>query len=177
MDEAVGAWVRGQSHPVLTALLLAVTYAHNTIGLLAAGAVIGWLLWRRQQRAELATLVLALPGAMLLNVALKHLFQRQRPVLPDAVLFLDTYAFPSGHAAGTAVLYAFAALLAVRHLQHPAARVAAAACAVFMLLLVCWSRVYLGVHHPSDVLAGAAVGLLWLALCRATVRRVSTRER
>jgi undecaprenyl-diphosphatase len=89
---------------------------------------------------------------------------------------LETYGFPSGHAAGTTVLYALAAMLALRRLRRPAARAAAVAFAVFMVLLVCWSRVYLGVHYPSDVLAGAAVGLLWLALCRAIVRRGSALE-
>jgi membrane-associated phospholipid phosphatase len=166
IDEAVSAWLQANAHPALTRVLLVVTYAHNTVGLLLGGAVLGFVLWRRGLRGEALALAVALPGVMLLNVGLKHIFQRARPAWPDPVLVLDTYSFPSGHAAGSAALYGFVAALALRHLKQAEQRVAAVAVCAFMVALVCFSRVYLGVHYPSDVVVGAAVGLLGLWVCR-----------
>lgn len=171
MDEAVHAWFQSQRNPLVTPLMLAVTHLHSTWGLLVLTALFGLFLWRRGQADWLLPLVAAVPGGMLLNVGLKHLVQRTRPVVEEPILSLATYSFPSGHAAGAAALYAF---LAAWWLSRPRTRGGRAAMfsgAAFMMAWVDLSRVYLGVHYATDVAAGSVVGVLWVLACLAVLRR------
>lgn len=176
IDEVVHAWFQAHRVAWLTPLMLAVTWLHSTWGLLVMAALLGLLLWRRGERAWCGLVAVGVPGAMLLNVALKHLVQRARPVVEQPLIVLDTFSFPSGHAAGTAALYACVSvwLLARRPLAVPPTRVAVAT-AVVMVLWVSISRLYLGVHWLSDVLAGMAFGFLWvvawLTLLRQPLKR------
>jgi undecaprenyl-diphosphatase len=101
---------------------------------------------------------------MLLNVGLKHLFQRPRPILDEPLVELVTYSFPSGHAVASTVFYGAACALVCTHVRSPALRVLAVGAAIAMVLLVTFSRVYLGAHYLSDVVAGVAVGLASLLL-------------
>jgi len=114
------------------------------------------------------------PGGMLLNVALKHAFRRIRPSFDDPLLSLVTYSFPSGHTAAATVFYGLLACYLVRRTQAWRVRVLIVAGAVAMVMLVALSRMYLGVHYLSDVLAAAAEGAAWLAIC---VTAVSTLHR
>lgn len=176
IDDAVHAWFQAHHVAWVTPLMLAVTWWHATTGLLAMAAALGLLLWRRRERDWLLALAFAVPGAMLLNVALKHLVRRARPVVEQPLLVLDSYSFPSGHAAGTAALYTFLAAWLLSHLQRRAAwqRAILVAAAAAMVLWVSLSRVYLGVHYLSDVTAGMAIGtawsLAWVALARRRFR-------
>jgi membrane-associated phospholipid phosphatase len=101
-------------------------------------------------------------GAALFNIAIKHLIQRVRPALEDPLMALPTYSFPSGHATASTVFGGLICILVWRsRLQGPRAGIAIA-CAVAWIALVGVSRVYLGLHYPTDVVAGTAEGLLWL---------------
>lgn len=171
MDEALHAWFQSQRHPVVTPLMLAVTHLHSTWGLLVLTALFGLFLWRRGQVDWLLPLLAAVPGAMLLNVGLKHVVQRTRPVVDEPILALTTYSFPSGHAAGAAALYTF---LAAWWLSRPLPRRARAAVFAGAASMMAWvdvSRVYLGVHYATDVAAGSVVGVLWVLACLAVLRR------
>ena len=176
IDLAVSAWFHAHLHPTLTQLMLVLAHWHSTPGLLAMTALLGWALQRAGRSWWLLALVLSVPGVMLLNVGVKHLVQRARPQFDDPVLVLTTYSFPSGHTAGATVFYGFlAAYLATR----PRAKrwqgwiVAVAA---GMILLVGVSRIYLGVHYLTDVIAGMVEGVLWLALCLSGVRALRRRR-
>jgi undecaprenyl-diphosphatase len=111
---------------------------------------------------------------MLLNVGLKHIFHRARPHFDDPLLTLATYSFPSGHTASATVLYGLLACYLVAHSRSRARSVAIVAAAACMVGLVALSRMYLGVHYLSDVLAAAAEGCAWVATC---VTAVSTLRR
>lgn len=173
-DELVHAWFQSQRSPWATQAMLLVTYLHSTPGLLAMAAVLVVVLWRSGDRHWVPTLLVAIPGAMLLNVAVKHLVQRARPVVEQPVLVLESYSFPSGHAAGSAAFYTFAAAWLLSRMQgaRPAARAAVVAGAVAMTAWVALSRVYLGVHYLSDVIAGVLLGTLWLTVCLAVAARL-----
>ena len=123
----------------------------------------------------LLTLLMAVPGGMLLNVLLKSVFQRARPHFDDPLLILDSYSFPSGHTVAATLFYGvLAAYLISLPGMRWGRRLAAALSAVLMVALVALSRVYLGVHYLSDVLAGAAEGCAWLTVCvtaSASLRR------
>lgn len=102
-------------------------------------------------------LMLTVLGGTLLNPALKQIFAAPRPDLLAHLDIVHSYSFPSGHAAGTMIaLGAIAMVAARRHIYWAAA---------LAILLVGVSRVWLGVHWPSDVLAGWVEGVGWLALC------------
>lgn len=143
--------------PWLNTAMLLVAEAHRTVPVLAAAALLAaWRAWRRDGRGT--RLLLVVPAGMLLNLGLKHLFQRARPLLDEPLVELATYGFPSGHAVASSVFYGAACALVFMHARSLLARGLAAAGAVAMVLLVMVSRVYLGAHYLSDVVAGVAVG-------------------
>ncbi|WP_186510905.1 phosphatase PAP2 family protein [Caenimonas sedimenti] len=173
IDDIVHAWFQSHRVPWATQAMLFVTYVHGTLGLLAMVTALAGVLWRTGDKRWIPILVAGVPGAMLLNVGVKNVVQRARPVVEQPLLVLDTYGFPSGHAAGTAALYSFAAAWLLSRLRgRPLAwRAAVVVAAVFMTLWVSVSRLYLGVHFVSDVLAGMLLGTLWLMLCLAVPAR------
>ena len=122
---------------------------------------IGVVLVRRGRANDAALLVLAFAGASVVNALLKLVFHRPRPQL--AFVHLDTYSFPSGHAAtSSATFTVLAYLLASRH--HSAkARIWIGLGAAAAIALVGYSRLYLGAHYLSDVLAGISFGVAWAA--------------
>ena len=99
----------------------------------------------------------------LLNRALKLLFARERPELAEALRHASGYSFPSGHAMGATIVFGALAYLAFRGLRGWRQRGAALALATSMIVAISLSRVYLGVHWISDIAAGVAAGIIWLA--------------
>jgi undecaprenyl-diphosphatase len=104
-------------------------------------------------------------GAGLLSSGLKVLFGRARPELVEHLVGVSTPSFPSGHALGSAAIYLTLGALLAREFPKPALRRYFMAVAVTLTLLIGLSRVYLGVHWPSDVLAGWCIGALWAWGC------------
>lgn len=102
---------------------------------------------------------------MLLNVLMKYAFRRARPSFEDAILALSTYSFPSGHVAGSTLLYGVVAAMLLAQVATWRWRVMIVLVALAMVVLVALTRLYLGVHYLSDVLAAFAEGVAWLALC------------
>ena len=128
---------------------------------LAIGILVFLVLYRRRRLHEAALLPLVLGGAELLNLILKLAFHRPRPEV--AFVQLETYSFPSGHAMISTAAYGALAYLAWSRVRTPRGRFALVAGTAILVALICFSRVYLGVHYLSDVLAGAAGGAFWLA--------------
>src|SRR5207245_703297 len=117
----------------------------------------------------LLALLVALPGGMLLNDVMKHVFHRERPHFDDPLLLLKTYSFPSGHVAGSTLLYGFVVALLLSRIDGLAARLVVVVLALLMVALVAISRMYLGVHYFSDVLGAFLEALAWLAIALAGV--------
>lgn len=129
------------------------------------GLVAGWLLWRRLPRLAVFAVV-SMVGSSLLNGMVKEAVNRARPVLPDPVVQLSSKSFPSGHAQGIVVASAVLLLIFLPAL-HRSGRSLAAGLAVIMIVAVGFSRVALGVHYVSDVLAGYVLGAAWVAATTA----------
>jgi undecaprenyl-diphosphatase len=127
-------------------------------------AVGGYLVLDGKRRAALLVL-LAVGGGLLLSSLLKHEFQRPRPDLVPHGSYVYTTSFPSGHSTMAAATYLTLGALLSR--VHPRRRMKAflLGFAVLLTLLVGCSRVYLGVHWPTDVLAGWTAGGVWALLC------------
>lgn len=118
--------------------------------------------YRRQYR-WMAYLLGTGIGGGLLNLALKDYFARERPLLSEALRDAHGYSFPSGHAMGSTVVFAALAYIAFRSLATWRARSLAVAAAVTSIVVICASRIYLGVHWISDIAAGVSAGTLWTA--------------
>jgi len=165
LDVEISQALHRRAEPALTAVMLAVTHLHSTVAVSFYAAVLAAILTRRRQWRRLAALLLCVPGGMGVNVLMKLAFQRARPDFDDPLLSLSTYSFPSGHVAATTLLYGFGVAWVFAATARWPLRGAAVAAWVVAVLLVAFSRVYLGVHYPSDVAAAVAEGIAWLAVC------------
>jgi membrane-associated phospholipid phosphatase len=165
IDQEITLYFATQRQPWLTRLTLAVAAAHETLKLLGVTALLAmWRIWRRDLLS--VKLLAVVPVGMLLNVGLKNLIQRPRPTLEEPLVQLSTYSFPSGHAVASTVFYGALCALVFVHARSPVLRWLAVLAGMAMVLLVSFSRVYLGAHYLSDVVAGIAVGALCLLLLR-----------
>lgn len=120
------------------------------------------ILWRRS-RQEAKIFALACLGALILNTGLKLFFSKPRPQLWRLLISEKSFSFPSGHALGSLVLYGFLAYLLATH--YPKYAKIIYSLAVVAIAAIGLSRLYLGVHWPTDVIAGYGVGFLWLMIC------------
>jgi undecaprenyl-diphosphatase len=123
--------------------------------------VLTLLLLLRRAHREAAVLALAVGGSAALNVGLKFFFHRLRPSIPWALTHELSFSFPSGHAVAASCFYATITYLLARGRQATA-RTTLIIIAVSIVLGIGLSRVYLGVHYPSDIAAGYLVGILWV---------------
>ncbi len=165
LDARLAAWFHSHKNSIWTPPMLFVTHWHNTVGILAMAALAARYLYLRKAGYWLLALLLSVPGGMLLNVLLKYTFQRARPSFDEPLVTLATYSFPSGHTMSATVLYGFLAVYCVCQTRRFSRRALALAAACCMIALVALSRVYLGAHYLSDVLAAMAEGCAWLAIC------------
>jgi undecaprenyl-diphosphatase len=133
------------------------------LGLVTA-AVAGYLCIRRQFHAMWLVLGATLSGQVLSGV-LKALFDRPRPAVVPHLSHTATSSFPSGHSMMAAVVYLTLGALLARLAPHRRLKLYFLSLAVLLTILVGLSRVYMGVHYPTDVAAGWCVGLAWAILC------------
>jgi len=165
MDEACVRWLHSHMSAVGTVAMALVSRLHSP-GMIGLWSVIfASVLALRRERQWLVTLALAVGGGMLLNEALKLAFHRARPHFEDSLDVLGSYSFPSGHTADYTVFYGVLAAYLFIRLARPAARAAAVTGAVVAIAMVAFSRVYLGAHYPSDVVAAACTSAMWLVAC------------
>jgi undecaprenyl-diphosphatase len=156
------------------------THVHSLAAIGAYTVVFGAVLARLRERYWILTLALSVGGTMVLNVVLKNAYERARPRFDEPLVELVTYSFPSGHTAAAVAFYGVLAAFLVSRFYDLRVRAACVAGAIAMVALVAFSRVYLGAHYLSDVLAAACSGTVWLVLCLAAghslVRRTLKRR-
>jgi undecaprenyl-diphosphatase len=168
-DEAVLRWVADHRSPALEPVMLEITFLGTASVVMAIVAVSALFLWLTKHRYSAALLLLATLGGILLNGLLKMGFGRPRPQLFDWGMHVVSSSFPSGHAMSAAVVYGTVAYLAARLQQRHLHRVLTMLVAAILIVLIAITRLYLGVHYPSDVFAGIIIGLSWAAFCMATL--------
>jgi len=163
--DSLAIWVvRYYANPVWDQIMLLFTMAGSAAFFITTAVILVllWVLYPRWQTGW--ALSLSLGGSALLNTLLKQLFARPRPaILP--VISATGYSFPSGHAMVALCFYGMAAYLISHHLTSFVSRIVLFVLAGVFVMLIGISRIYLGVHYPSDVLAGYAAGAMWLAFC------------
>ena len=142
-----------------------------TVLSLATLAVCGFLLLQRMART--ATFVfIATIGGWFLNETLKEVFQRARPAIVPHLQNVMTLSFPSGHAMNSAAVYLTLGALTMRLADRRVTKLYCMAAAMLLTFLVGTSRIFLGVHYPTDVLAGWLLGMTWALACWTVERRI-----
>jgi undecaprenyl-diphosphatase len=162
-----------RDEPLLQQAAIGITQLGNwwtVVGVTLGGAL--WLFWRGKRWGALTLLVATFTGRGLV-ILQKDYFARLRPEEHLRLVDVSYQSFPSGHAANPTIAYVGLALLLF---DDPKQRRVAAASAMFLALLIGISRPMLGVHWPSDVIAGWSFGLLWLALVFAIMDRWKPRR-
>jgi len=177
LDQRVELRVHGwMSGPVL-AILRSVSFFGSTIFILAGSLATAFVLGRIRARRRLEAFLASVAGAALWVQLLKHLFHRARPELFDPLARAIGFSFPSGHSALSAAFFGSLAGLAAASSRRRRDGAGYLAAGVVIVFLIGFSRVALGVHWPTDVLAGWAVGFGWLALVFAVAERQARRAR
>jgi undecaprenyl-diphosphatase len=141
-----------------------ISYIGTTVPMVALSLLIMIFLFTvLKHRMELVLFVVAVLGTKIWNDLLKNLFERDRPVEHRLVEEVG-YSFPSGHSMVAFAFYGILAFLLWRHLRTRTARSVVILLAIAMTLLIGVSRIYLGVHYPSDVLGGYLASACWLGV-------------
>jgi undecaprenyl-diphosphatase len=153
---------------VLTAAAVAVTHLGSTAAMAVLAIAAGVRLWRTDRRADAVFVVGAMCGAQLVFRGLKELLNRPRPPEDGRLVHAASESLPSGHATTAVVVIGALVVLAWRG-RTRATRTAMVAAATLWVGAVGLTRIYLGVHWFSDVIAGWLVGAAWLALCVAAL--------
>lgn len=155
LDTSVALAIHGLDSVVMATAMRFFTFMGSPYAVIPLGVlVLGWSLRKRDFRASLV-LVLVLVMSDVLNIVLKHMFERPRPTLFQ-MHQLDSYSFPSGHAMGAAASYGIMGVVLSR--LAPKHRRLLVLTLPFLVLMIGYSRIYLGYHWPTDVLAGFAAG-------------------
>lgn len=157
-DTAVLQWLNSLSSPALDTFMIAATNTSGPIQAVVIAAIIIVILLLNKKRRAATFMLFALGGAAIINVLLKLLFARNRPDLWETVVTERSYSFPSGHAMGSSAL-AFSLMVLLWPTKW---RWWAIVIGSLYIILIGTTRLYLGVHYPSDVIAGWAVSLAWV---------------
>lgn len=168
MDEAVLLWMYGHSTPFLDSWALKLSTLGSTVVAVMIVLVASAFLWIGRHRWTLAVLWSAMLGSAVLSTTLKAAFARPRPMLWDRTHASEA-SFPSGHAMSAVVIYGTLAYLVARLEKERWMRLLTFGVAAVAILIIGLTRLYLGVHYPSDVIAGYAVALAWATFCALAI--------
>jgi undecaprenyl-diphosphatase len=159
-DQVVREWVHGYASPGMTRAMNAISllgYNILIVELAIALAVFAWLRWRRAA----LWLTVAMTGSLVLDLALKYIYHRTRPTGYFGTA-PHSYSFPSGHALCSFCFYGVLAGLLSARIKSLALRMLIWFAAAVLVIVIGLSRIYLGVHYPSDVVAGYLAATVWV---------------
>ncbi|WP_307151920.1 phosphatase PAP2 family protein [Robertmurraya andreesenii] len=161
-DSLIIAFVQGFETEFLTAIMKFFSFIGSTVSviIISIGSAL-YLYYVLRHRRELILLAITMIGSTLLNILLKSIFQRARPEI-NQIVFEEGFSFPSGHSMAAFSLYGILTFLLWRHIKTRIGRGLLLTINSLMILLIGLSRIYLGVHYPSDVIAAYAASGFWL---------------
>lgn len=162
-DTSILLYLRSLHTPLRDRVMLAFTFFGEPNLLLALSVSLGIMLWVRKHRSEATTIAVTGAGALGLNILLKQLFARARPQIWERTVEVKFYSFPSGHAMISMVIYGLLGYLLGS--RFPKQRWWIYSLTVILVAIIGLSRLYLGVHWPTDIIAGYTAGLVWLIAC------------
>ena len=162
-DTTLLLWLHQFSNPILDRVMLTITELGNPRVVVPVAAISLAILWLQRYRQEAKIFAIACLGGAILNTGMKLAFSKSRPELWHRLIAETSFSFPSGHALGSMVLYGFLAYVLARH--YPKYSRIIYILAAIAITAIGLSRLYLGVHWPTDVIAGYGIGFLWLRVC------------
>lgn len=170
-DQSFLVGLHQYANPQLDTVMILITKLGNPEVVIPIVSVTIIILWFSKYHLQAKIFAFGSLGAALLNVGLKLVFNKVRPELWSPLITETSFSFPSGHALGSLFLYGFLAYLLSK--AYPKFLILIYAAAVTLIIGVSFSRLYLGVHWPTDVIAGSGLGFLWLLTC-TTMMNLST---
>jgi len=170
IDRGIALWFHAHLTPTFVSVLRGITeFGSAEWNAVVLSIAVVFFIFKRWW-PSLVTLIVAVPGGMLLNELVKVLVHRHRPF--DDGWFVDWsgYSFASGHSIGATLLYGQIALFLIPLIKSRRGRVLVFCAATVIVTLVGFSRIALGAHYLTDVLGGVFFGMMWLTLCLFTAR-------
>ena len=163
LDRSLLLWIHQFANPQLDRVMLFIT-ALGDPGMVITVFIstVVWLGMKRRYTDGIRFLIIC-AGGILINQVMKLFFAKPRPELWTRLISETSFSFPSGHAVGSMVVYGFIAYVLAREL--PIYKRYVYAIASILIIAIGFSRLYLGVHYPTDIIAGYGVGILWLITC------------
>jgi membrane-associated phospholipid phosphatase len=167
-------WLHQFANPQIDQLMLFITQIGDPTTVIIVAGVTLATLWWRHYRLEAMIFILDCLGGAILNTGLKLFFSKPRPQLWKQLIVETSFSFPSGHAIGSIVLYGFVAYLLATF--HPKYSPIIYTLAAILIGIIGISRLYLGVHWLTDIIAGYGVGFLWMMICITMLRLQKLRQ-
>ncbi|QED48297.1 phosphatase PAP2 family protein [Cytobacillus dafuensis] len=163
-DQSVISFIQGFESPMLTQIMKFFTYIGSFPSVLVIFLIVSFFLYFvLKHRAELILFGTVVIGTPIINQILKQFFHRARPDL-HRLIEIGGYSFPSGHAMNAFAVYGILAFLLWRHLNTRLGRITLIMISSISILMIGTSRIYLGVHYPSDIIGGYLASGFWLAI-------------
>ncbi|HWI47872.1 MAG TPA: phosphatase PAP2 family protein [Rummeliibacillus sp.] len=163
-DQTIISFIQGLESPLLTLIMKFFTYLGSFPVVMVLFIVVSYYLYIvLKHRAEFLLFATVLIGTVILNGILKQLFHRARPDF-HRLIEAGGYSFPSGHAMSAFSFYGIVAFLLWRHIPNRLGRTALILVSIIFILMIGISRIYLGVHYPSDIVGGYFASGLWLTI-------------
>jgi len=176
-DESALQLINSFASPRLTSFMHAVTYLGSTFFLTGVGTCVVFAFVHVRWRRAAFILLVTMAGAALLNFTLKLLFGRERPEPFFGTPLPESYSFPSGHALLSFCFYGMIAATITARIEGTGRRACVWAMTVLLVALIGLSRIYLGVHYPSDVAAGYVAAFIWLMIVASADRLMEARQK
>ena len=164
-DPVFGGWLINHTSISGDRIFSVITFLGNALIISISTSLIGFWLVNHKKWNYLILLFSSVAGSAMFNLILKNTFRRIRPVFPGASSIETGFSFPSGHAMISIAFYGVVTYILLTYLKNRNFKVILTAGALIICGLIGFSRLYLGVHYLTDVLAGWAAGGLWLAIC------------
>ncbi|XRG80394.1 phosphatase PAP2 family protein [Rossellomorea sp. GAMAL-10_SWC] len=175
-DSTVINFIQGLESPAITSFMKIITFLGSSVFIILLSISILYFLYKvLNHRSELILFVAALIGSNILCVLLKLFFHRARPDL-HRLIEISGYSFPSGHATNAMTVYGILTFILWRNIRTKSGRSLLIITSLIMILLIGISRIYLGVHFPSDVIAGYFTGGFWISTAIWYYQRYKERQ-
>jgi undecaprenyl-diphosphatase len=165
-DEVTRAAIHQLASPTLTIVMRGFSFVGSTIALTIGTIIVVVRFAMRNLGREAKLFAITMIGAGLLNITLKLAFKRARPEPFFNLSLPETYSFPSGHSLTSAVFFGALAAILTAHIKSRRVRAVIWIVSTLMFLTIGFSRIYLGVHHTTDVIAGFVAALIWILVVR-----------
>ena len=176
-DDATRAAVHQFASPLLTAIMRGFSFVGSTIALTIGTIFVVVRFVMRRLKREAKLFAITMIGAAVLNITLKLAFKRPRPVPFFNLTPPESYSFPSGHSLTSAVFFGALAAILTARIKSKRVRMGVWIVSTAMFLLIGLSRIYLGVHYTTDVIAGFAAALIWILVVRFVEMQLARRKR